>query len=143
MSTREELQQRIAAARAERERLEAEQAEAAELAALELEAKTEEAMAKAVRERGAANVRLVPTITGVCIVGRPSHLAFREFTDSGKVDNQAAEKLVRASLVEPDGKAAFASFLRMVEQEPALLMRAANAACELAGVRAKEAAGKS
>lgn len=83
-------------------------------------------------------IAAVDTDAGVVIVKRPNHILFKKFQDSGDASTQAFDKLVRPCLVHPSQS----EFDRMLEDQPAILGRAASAVCELAGVRVKEVMGK-
>lgn len=142
-----ELEQRLQAAKEQRARIEQERfARAPELALLEqveaeeLAAKNAQAIADAEAAHGpmGKKVRAIETSNGVVIVKRPNHLLFRKFQDSGKVSTDECERLVRPCLVYPDA----ATFDRWAEEEPGIIVRAANACAQLAGIRAEEVAGK-
>jgi hypothetical protein len=100
----------------------------------------DQAIEKAECEHGALGKRIaaVHTGLGVVIVKRPHHVLFRRFQDAGKMTSVEFEKLVFPCLVHPD-RSAFESY---VEQEPAMLLRVANAVATLAGARAEEVSGK-
>lgn len=142
-----ELEERLRKARAERARLEEERAlREPELALLEqveaeeLALKNAQAVADAEATHGPVGkkIRTVETSSGVVIVKRPNHLLFRRFQDSGKVSTDECERLVRPCLVYPDA----ATFDRWAEEEPGIIVRAANACAQLAGIRAEEVSGK-
>jgi hypothetical protein len=82
-------------------------------------------------------IAIVNTSNGVVIVKRANHVLFRRFQDS-KLNVDECEKLVRPCLVHPDK----ATFDRWAEEEPAIIVRAANALGTLAGIRGEEASGK-
>lgn len=143
-----DLKQRLETVRAERQKL-ADEREAREqeraLADLveqeERSLRNERAIAEAEAAHGALGKKIaaVEARSGVVIVKRPHHVLFRKFTDASKFTSDECEKLVRPSLVYPD-KATFDSW---AEEEPAIIVRAANACAMLAGVRGEEASGKS
>lgn len=153
--TTENLEAQLAELKAERLRLaeEREQTEAAQRLTDEIELERiaiadEKAIAAAVAEHGTLGKRIAALKTpglGVVIVKRPHHVAFRKWSDThlGKMDtpvtNDAYEDLVRPCIVHPDR----AEFDRYVEQQPALLTRAANLVTKLAGMRGTELSGKS
>lgn len=148
MSLREDLQARIAVARAETDRLEKEREDRAELAELEATAAKAERDAKDAKviveieeKHGVIDgVRLVRVDTelGVVVLKRANHLIYKRFRDAGEAKTEDLEKLVRPCLVHPDKSA----FDAMVEDVPAILDRCANAIVKLAGFRMKEVAGK-
>ncbi len=116
-------------------------AEKEQLEAEERALRDEQAIDAAETEHGPAGrkIAIVETDLGVVIVKRANALLFRRFMDQGSTKHVELEKLVRPSLVHPDG----AAFDRILDAQPAVLMRCADAIAKLAGVRAEEAAGKS
>jgi hypothetical protein len=147
MSDLRDLEEKIATARAAREAREAKREDSARAQRLadELEAE-ERALAdldvldKIEAEHGPENKRWrkVPTGLGLVVVKRPALATFRKYQDKGKTDSASLDQLVRPCLVHPTK----AEFDRIVEQEPAALMRAANAVCYLAGIRKDDASGE-
>lgn len=142
-----ELALRLQAAKRERVRLEQERAEReeettllAQVEAEELALKNVQAVSEAEASHGPVGkkIRVVETSSGVVILKRPNHVLFRKFQDSGKVSTDECERLVRPCLVYPDA----ATFDRWAEEEPGIIVRAANACAQLAGIRAEEVAGK-
>lgn len=140
-------EEKLAEVRARRAELEKQRAERDAARALEeqLEAETRaladaEAIAKAEDEHGPVGKRiaLVRTDLGVIILKRPNPVLFRRFQDQGKTTHEALDKLVRPSVVYPDGS----SFDRILDELPATMTLCANAVCVLAGVRTEEASGK-
>jgi len=142
-----ELQAKVDAARAAREARESKREDAARLQRLTDELEAE--------ERAAANLdviegvekdhgvegktwRRVNTGAGMIIVKRPHIATFRKYQDKGKTDSASLDALVRPCLLHPTK----AEFDRIVNEEPAALMRAANAVCYLAGVRREDTAGE-
>lgn len=90
---------------------------------------------------GAKQVRMVrydDSIPAV-IVRRPHVSAYRKFQDADEASTEVAGEFVRSCLVYPAGGQAFE---RLLEQAPAILQKTVIAACELAGHRRKEVAGK-
>jgi hypothetical protein len=148
---RAELEQRIAAARAERARIQAERerreqehALADELEREEQALKDDQAIADAEVEHGPVGKRIevVRTSLGVVIVRRPNPAAMRRFQDrsisSKDLTMDDCEQLVRPALVYPDK----ATFDKWTQEQPGILPRCAGACSRLAGVRADEMAGK-
>lgn len=99
----------------------------------------EQAIDAAEREHGVRRIAVVETEGGAVIVKRPHANTFRKFQDKGTTDSQALETLVRPCLVHPT----LARFESICAEEPAVLLRVANAVSRLAGVRAEELSGKS
>lgn len=100
----------------------------------------EEAVATAEDEHGEMGVHImaVRTECGIVIVKRPAALIFRRFQDQGKSASQDLEKLVRPCLVHPNRE----SFDHYCDEQPATLLRVADAVAHLAGVRNTEVSGK-
>lgn len=134
-----EVRARRAALAAEREQRAASRLVADQLEAEKRGLRDEEAIEKAEAEHDPKKIAVVHSDVGVVIVKRPNHVLFKRFQDSGEVTSEECDKLVRPCLVYPDK----ASWDRMLEEQPALLLRCANAVATLAGVRAKELTGKS
>lgn len=80
----------------------------------------------------------VDTDEGMIVVGKPNPLAYKRFVDQGKTNTEALSKLVRPCVLHPDKT----ELDRILEEVPAALVRCADAACFLAGVRKEEAEGK-
>lgn len=101
----------------------------------------EEAIDAAERDLGPIGKRIevVRTDFGAVIVKRAHPAIFKRFIDRGKSNTKDLEELVRPCLVYP----ALSEFEGYVEQQPMILLRAANGVSSLAGVRAEELAGKS
>lgn len=110
-----------------------------QLAAAQQALADEEALDAAEREHGARRIGTIETAMGKVILKRPHMNTFRKFQDKGNTDSNTLEFLVRPCLVHPT----MADFERYCAEEPATLIRAANAVSALAGVRAEELAGKS
>jgi hypothetical protein len=143
-----QLEQRLAELRARRKQLDDEaDAGAAErlmLEQIEVEERAirdREALAKAEADHGPVGkkIAVVQTAVGDVIVKRSNPLHFRRFQDAGKTTSDELERLVRPCVVYPD----IPTFERWLEEQPAALLRCANAICELAGIRTKEVEGKS
>lgn len=149
MSEGNELQQleaRIAKARADREATEAQADAKRKLELLRLEAEAEEraaveaeVFAKLEAEHGPIGKRLkvVPTDAGAIVVKRPPLVTFRKFQDQHDKPG-ALERLVYPCLLHPSK----VDFDRLCEEIPAALMLAANAVTELAGVGNRDLSGK-
>lgn len=141
-----DLEARLAKARAEREAIEnarqAREAEAAELARVEA-AEREVADAKAILDAeeklGRGKFATVPTPLGVVIVKRPNHMHYRKFIGAKEIGPDDAERLVLTCLVHPSR----AAFEQVAEEYPAVPMVAAGAVLDLAAGRQSEIAGKS
>lgn len=141
----DDLDARLAAARARRNAAEERRnalAEAEEkrreVEAEERDARDEEAIADAEAEHGPRRIAVVRTDVGCVIVKRPNPVIYKRFRDRGETKTVDLEKLVRSCLVHPDSNA----FDRLLDDVPAALDRAANAVVELAGFRAKEVSEK-
>jgi len=142
-----EARQRLQAAKLERARIteartarEKARSVSEQLAEAERELRDDQAIEKAECEHGLLGSKLaaVKSGLGVVIVKRPHHVLFRRFQDAGKTDSVQLSILVNGCLVHPD----LGTFERYCEEEPALLLRVANAVAALAGVRASEVSGK-
>lgn len=142
-----ELEEKIAAARAAREAREAKRDDNAraqkladELAAEERALADLDVLDKIEAEHGPENKkwRRVNTGLGLVVVGRPALPTFRKYQDKGKTDSASLDQLVRPCLLHPTK----AEFDAIVKEEPAALMRAANAVCYLAGIRKEDASGE-
>lgn len=140
-----DLDERLAKAKAERAAIqaarEAREVDAAALAAVEAEElalRDDRAIAAAELEHGAAKIAIVRTLVGCVIVKRPHHLIYKKFQETSETKIADLEKLVRSCLVHPD----VGALERIIEEQPAAILQAADAVCQLAGVRAREVAGK-
>lgn len=147
MNHDEDLEARLAkakAARAElaraREEREERAAKEERVAAEERAVRNEEAIAKAVEEHGPVGrtLAVVDTDLGVVIVKRPHQATFRKFQDAGSTKTAAVEQLVRPCVVHPSPD----QLDRILDELPATLIRLADAVCTLAGMRREEVAGK-
>jgi hypothetical protein len=146
-----ELKQRLEVAKLERARLAAEReareearALAEQLEAEELAVRNAQAIEKAESEHGPLGKKIAAmhTTSGIVILKRPNHVIFKRFQERSMSDKglkiDECEALVRPSLVHPDK----ATFERYAEEEPAIILRAANVCAALAGSRAEEVSGK-
>jgi hypothetical protein len=142
-----EIEERVAAARARKAAADTRRTEAeaaamslADVEKLEREAADAEAVADAIGKHGAvgSKIAVVDTDMGCVIVKRSGSALFRRFQDQGKFDTGAFDKLVRPCVVHPDA----ARLDAILDELPATLSRLANAVVELAGARSAELAGK-
>lgn len=135
--------EKLAALRAQREAL-------ADAAAARLEVSDDEAVAieekllaedlaldKAQSEHGAKAVRLVRTDVGAVIVRRPHVAAYRKFQD-GESSTQVTEELVKSCLLYPSKS----EWDKLMNVQPGVLTKVANACVELAGFRLSDVKGK-
>lgn len=76
-------------------------------------------------------IKRIDTLHGMVVVKRPQEMAYRKFADMEKVTTSAAKELAHACLIYPEK----ATFNDWAADEPAIIARAANAACWLAGNR--------
>lgn len=83
-------------------------------------------------------IKRVDTGQRMVVVKRPNHLHYKRFVDKGKTTSEELLKLVRPCVLYPDK----AEFDRILEEEPAALVRCADAVCFLAGMRKEESEGK-
>ena len=127
------------AAEEKRRAAEAEHEKIREIEVLEMEADDEEAIEKAEAEHGIGKVAVIRTSMGCVIVKRPRPMVYKRFRDKAEAKTRDLELLVRDALVYPDS----ARFDLILTEQQGTLDRAANKVVELAGFRAKEAAGKS
>jgi hypothetical protein len=150
----EDIEKRIAEAKAKRAQLQAEaDARAAERELAE-QLETEErgvrdleAIKKAEADHGAMGkkIAVVQTDLGAVVLRRANPLHYRRFlnegpiTEAGSLKLDVAEKLVRSCLVYP----ALSTFEAWLEEQPLILVSCATALGQLAGSRAKEVEGKS
>lgn len=72
------------------------------------------------------------------VIVRLVPLIFRRYQDTGKYDHFESKKMVLPCLVYPDK----ATFEKMVDARPFIVIHAANAIAILAGVRATDVGGK-
>lgn len=133
----------LAALRARRIQLDneraAKQAAAEEDEELEAERRAvvdSEALNRAIDEHGQVGkvIGTLETDLGLVIVKRASAMRFKRFTDTEDTSYENCLKLVRPSLVYPPSD----KFDLMIEQQPAIAVRAANKLAVLAGVRREE-----
>jgi parvulin-like peptidyl-prolyl isomerase len=142
---RAELQSRLEAARIaretarqQREELESKDALRKRVEAEERAALDEEALFVAEREHGREKIATVETDLGMIILKRANPIHFKRFQDSESVKTIDIERLVRPCVVYPDAT----RFDAICDELPATLTRCADRVATLAGVRAKELAGK-
>lgn len=140
------LDEELAAAKAELEALEhAEEERAAatakerELAAVRREVADRKAIDKAAEEHGEGKFALIRTDLGVVIVKRPNHMHYRRFINLKDPSSDDATRLVVQCLVHPDK----AGFEALSEELPGVPMLAASAVIDLAAGRTKDLSGKS
>lgn len=143
----DDLESRLAAARARKAEAvaRADAARAASMLALDVEraereAEDAEALTKAECEHGPVGVKLatVETSMGLVILKRPNTVMFRRFQDKGSFTCDAVEALVRPCVVHPDAK----QLDRILGEQPGVLSMLADRVVFLAGARAQELAGK-
>lgn len=147
MTTREELTERLARAQATATTLVRDREARAELAQLEASVEAaeraildEQAIARAEDEHGALGrfIAVVQTDLGAVIVKRPHAATFRKFQDAASLKTRDLDALVRPCLVHPDR----GGLDQILAEQPATLVRLANAVSELAGARVEEVSGK-
>lgn len=108
----------------------------------------EEALEAAEAEHGPANedgdettskrrIAVVRTSLGLVILRRAEPVVMKRYRES-KMRNDDTEQLVKPCLIHPDRR----RFGEMVEEQPFILERCANAIGVLAGVRVREISGK-
>lgn len=144
----EDFEKRLAAARAKRSELETaaaaravERDQAEQLEAEERSIRDLEAIAKAETDHGpqGRKIAVVRTDLGAVVLKRANPLHYKRYVDQGEFNTEANERLVRQCVVHPP----LTTFEAWLQEQPAILVRCANAICALAGVRAKEVEGKS
>ena len=130
------LRSKRAAVEAERERKLAATEAIDELARERRALVDAEAINRAIDEHGKVGVviEVVQTSIGAVIVKRASAMRFKRFQDGGEVTAQECERLVRPSLVHPSPEV----FDLMIDEQPAIIMHAANAIARLAGIRKED-----
>jgi len=142
-----DLEQRLAAAKAQRDAIakskaarEAEAAIAKQVAEEELALLNEQAIEKFTTEIGEVGDKIGTVFTrrGVIIVKKPNHVLFQRWQDVGKTTTTAAMTLVRPCVVYPD----LVSFDAWMQDQPGVLAFLADECCILAGIRIEEARGK-
>lgn len=146
-----DLETRLALARAKRAAAAAAREEAKRPGVLKAELEREEralvdddAIARLEDEHGPIGraIEVIRTELGAVIVKRAPPVAFKRFQDLMARENpkqyELCEQLVAPCLLHP----ARAAFDLMLAEQPHILIRCANKVSELAGVRAKEEAGK-
>lgn len=147
MANSQDLESRLAAARAkleERNRVKAaagasdallNEVERAEREVLDADA-IDAAEAKLGKQGKAFAV--IVTDLGAVIVKRAPAPTYKKFQDEGDYKFLALEKLVFPLVEHPDRT----TFERMIDEQPHILVRCGNAVGELAGVRSEAQAGK-
>lgn len=105
----------------------------AEIAAAQREADEIDKLTELEAQYGEADkeIRRIESLHGMIVVKRPAEMAYRKFADMEKMTTSAAKEIALHSLVYPDKKV----FNEWASEEPAIIARAANAACWLAGNR--------
>lgn len=148
MSDTVELELKLAQLRAQRTELRASRENRNAVAELqaqveqeELALRNEQALAEAEEQHGPLGDKIAAVYTrmGVVIVKRPVSMVFKRFQEAGKTKHEDFDRLVRPCLVYPTK----AEFDRIVEEQPATLIRCADAVAVLAGVQTDDNAGKS
>jgi hypothetical protein len=141
----DELQAKIAAARARKQaaeaaldEMQARDAGAAELEAVERDAADAEAILKAKSEHGAARIACVATDMGVIILKRPHVAHFKKFQDLEAFKVADVERLVRPCVVHPPAD----TLDRILDEFPGVLAACAERVAYLAGVRRNDLAAK-
>lgn len=109
-----------------------------EIAIEERRLKEDEEFEKFQVEFGVRNVRLLRFDSGAVIIRKPHIAAYRKFSDSENVNNEAAEAYVKSCLLYPSKP----EFDRIMRDFPGLLPKCAKHASELAGFRAADIQGK-
>lgn len=136
----DELSAKLEALREERLALKAEREARAtpsveeQIAAEENALKAERAFDDAQRKHGAKQVRLVQCGDTAVIVRRPHWVAFRKFQDQNEFTYDGTEELVMGCLLYPERRA----LSKLLEAQPGVLAKIANACVELAGFKIDE-----
>lgn len=140
IATLEADRRAIAAKRAERQAKNDADSELTEAKiALENELAIDNAEAEHGPLEGSVKIAAIYTATGrVVIVKRPHRALFHRFQDGGKATSKRVHELVSPHLVHPTS----ADFDSWLNEEPALLGRAAHQLAILAGIREEEIQGK-
>lgn len=142
-----ELEARLTKARAERAKIAAARADADALEQLRAEVEQEEfalrdapAIAAAEEKHGAPGVGtvVVETRLGAVVVKRPHAAIFRKFADKASTKSADVEALIRPCVVYPDA----AALDRILDEQPAVLTRIADAVVVLGGAATAERSGK-
>lgn len=140
----EDARKKRAAAAAAREAAKLPGALLSELERVERDAADDEVIARLEDELGPIDraIAVVRTELGAVVLKRADPPAYKKFTDLMSRENPKQHEL-SASFVFPCVKhPSRPDFEKMLEEQPHVLIRCANALSELAGVRAKETAGK-
>lgn len=149
MTEEQEISAKLKVLKAEREKRETEAADAAKLKALKAElaqeledAKVDDIVARMTGEHGEENVAWRRVVSrrghGIVCVKQSHPVTFRKYQDLGKNDTIAWGKLVRPTLVYPSKE----EFDSIIEDEPMLLNRCADAVAWLAGARRQTDVGE-
>lgn len=95
-----------------------------------------EAINKAIQEHGrvGVNIEVVDSTIGKVIVKRCSAMRYKKFQDIGDFSSEKCEQLVRPNILYPT----ITAFDAMVEQQPMIATRCANALSRMAGVRKED-----
>ena len=139
-----ELETELKAVRAKRAALEdartarTEPSIAERLATEKRELAEDEVLDRLAEEHGHKHIELVRCEYGAVIVKRPHLATYRRFQDAGKSDTKTYDQLVRPCVLYPSK----AEFDALLEQQPHLLTRCADAVVRLAGVRTEEVQAK-
>lgn len=146
MSSNDDLDARLAKARADMEELErareerhAAAARLAKVEAAERDVEDAAAIARAEDELGVGKFATVRTPRGVVIVKGPNHMHFRKFVGAKEIGPDEAERLVLSCLVHPTR----AAFEVIAEEYPAIPLLLAGAIADLAAGKHTELSGKS
>jgi len=128
-------QLRDAALKRENERLPAE-----ELAAEKQGLLDDEALEQAELEHGPVGkkIAVVQTELGAVIVKRPHAAIYKRYQDRGQTKTKDIDQFVRTCIVYPSKT----RFDEILEEQPATLLRVADACVMLAGFRAEEVSAK-
>ena len=79
-------------------------------------------------------IAVLQSTVGVVVLKRPHRTVFKRFADKQSLKTEDLENLVNPCLLHPSKT----EFNTMLDDQPALLMRAANACSGLAGIRVEE-----
>lgn len=139
-----DLEDQLAAVRAQRAALQEKAAarlepSAEEQLALEQRGLAEDTAFEAAQSQyGARAVRIVRTEEGAVILRRPHIAAFRKFQDAGEANSETTEELVKASLVHPSKP----ELDKLLRAQPGVLVQLASVCVELAGFRTADIKAK-
>ena len=142
---REQLEAELAAARAANAANVAARTERAELSALKEAIEREKnalrdapAIEKAELEHGADKIATVVTRLGAVVLKRPHSASYRRFQDQASSKSEDVIKLVRPCVVYPTA----AELDRILDEQPGVLARLADAVATLADAAQEERRGK-